>query len=638
MVVKEDSIEVAAAGLAPPTHSPAFEIKIEAELMRISARQLSAVLIVVVVIAGLATYVMWDSVPHDLLLAWASALTVLALVRGAILQRLMRRKLLQSDEQLHRVIPLLIGLTIVGSSLWGLGAVLVVTTSDSLVDRVLIAFVCGGMGAGSMAGLSALARIFYAALIPNLGVAIIVFLAVDAPSNRMMGVMLAVFGAALIYFGRNVRRAIAQSVRLRFENSALVERLAGAREAAEALVVERTQALQEVNQELGKRIAERIAAENVARQSEERLRHIVQNMPVMMYAVDGNGNFIVWNRECHQVTGYAPEAIVGNPDGLSLLYPDDGYREKIRRSILAHSDYRDWESQIECADGSVRTISWFNISRSFAVPGWAGWGMGVDITERARARERLEEALAKERELGELKSRFIAMASHEFRTPLTTIQASVDLLRRYSDRMSEAQKQDNLVSIRREIVTLTELLDGILTIGRAEAGRLDFEPRGLDLRSLAIDLIEKAKLTARPDHSFVFNCVGSCGAVIADEQLIRHMLSNLLSNAVKYSPKGGPITIHLQCDGHQIALSVADKGIGIPATGREYVFEAFHRFDNVGAISGTGLGLAIVKRAVERHNGQIAVDSQTGVGTTFRIALPNGAPRQSTEPGGARSV
>jgi PAS domain S-box-containing protein len=345
-------------------------------------------------------------------------------------------------------------------------------------------------------------------------------------------------------------------------------------------------------------------------------------MPVMMYALDADGILIAWNRECERVTGFDADRIVGKPEGFDLLFPDPAYRAEIRRTIFAHADFRDWEARVACADGSVRTVSWFNISGTFPVPGWASWGMGVDVSDRAKARESLEEALVRERELSELKSSFVAMASHEFRTPLTSIQASVDLLRRYGERMSEEQKMENLHGISREIVTVTDLLEDVLTLGRADAGKLEFRPRSMDLRALCIDQLEKIKLIARPDHGFVFDCVGNCASVFVDEQLVLHILTNMLSNAVKYSPAGGQITLTLRCSDTDIVLSVGDRGIGIPKGGREHLFDAFHRFSNVGTISGTGLGLAIMKRAAERHGGSVSLESEEGVGTTVTAHLP----------------
>ena len=283
--------------------------------------------------------------------------------------------------------------------------------------------------------------------------------------------------------------------------------------------------------------------ETALKESEDRLRRVIQNMPVMMFALDEKGNTIVWNRECERITGFSAEEIVGNPKGLNMLYPDEKSRTDIRNALLEHSDYRDWEWEIACSDGSAKSISWFNISSMYPVPGWAAWQMGFDVSDRKRTRIELEEALKKERELGELKSRFVAMASHEFRTPLTTIRASVDLLEHYGDRMPEEKKNTYLQEIAREVTNITELLDDILTIGRAEAGRLELKPAVLDFHRLCTEMIEMAKLDATLRHQLKFDWTGTVDNVVLDEQLVRHMVSNMLSNAVKYSPNGGLVLL-----------------------------------------------------------------------------------------------
>jgi PAS domain S-box-containing protein len=364
------------------------------------------------------------------------------------------------------------------------------------------------------------------------------------------------------------------------------------------------------------------ANEQAIKESEERLRSVIQNMPVMMLATEESGNIIVWNRECERITGYSADQIVGNPSGLDLLFPESDHRSRMKDALLVHSDYRDWELDLSCSDGTAKTISWFNISSRYPVPGWASWEMGFDVSERNRSRVELEDALEREKELGELKSRFVAMASHEFRTPLTTIQAAVDLMLRYSDRIDEEQKQAHLMEISREVSNITGLLNDALTLSRDEAGKLSFHPQPTNLRALCADLLEKAKLDALPAHQIAYHCEGGCASVSVDEQLVRHIVTNLLSNALKYSPQGGKVGLHLRCGTDVVTISVEDQGIGIPDGGRKRIFEAFHRFENVGAISGTGLGLAILKRSVDRHGGTVDFESKEGEGTKFTVTLP----------------
>jgi len=244
------------------------------------------------------------------------------------------------------------------------------------------------------------------------------------------------------------------------------------------------------------------------------------------------------------------------------------------------------------------------------------------------ANERLEEvnrALAREnereRELRDLKSRFVSMASHEFRTPLAVVLSSTELLEAYGERWSPAKKADHFARIKNAIAGVGELLDGILVIGRAEGGKLECNAAPLDFARWGRNLIETFELTLTPKHTISAR-IEDGGDVWADEKLLSHILTNLLSNAVKYSPDGCTVRVEIGREGETLRLSVADEGIGIPLPDQKNLFESFHRGKNVGTIRGTGLGLAIVKRAVDAHGGTITCASEPGKGTKFEVALP----------------
>ncbi|MBW4664305.1 MAG: PAS domain S-box protein [Chroococcus sp. CMT-3BRIN-NPC107] len=246
-----------------------------------------------------------------------------------------------------------------------------------------------------------------------------------------------------------------------------------------------------------------------------------------------------------------------------------------------------------------------------------------DITKRKRVETDIRNALEKEKELGELKSRFVTMASHEFRTPLATILSSSELLEYYSHKWTDEKKLKHQQRIQSSVKHMTGLLDDVLLIGKAEAGKLEFQPKLLDIIQLSRDLVEEVQVTTQT-HIINF-CIQEQWDKLdgfIDEKLFRHIITNLLTNAVKYSPQGKEVTFNLKRDRTSTIFSIQDGGIGISVEDQQKLFESFHRGKNVSNIPGTGLGLAIVKKSVDLHGGTIIVASQLEVGTTFVVTLP----------------
>ncbi len=245
-----------------------------------------------------------------------------------------------------------------------------------------------------------------------------------------------------------------------------------------------------------------------------------------------------------------------------------------------------------------------------------------DITQRKLIEEDTSNALKQEKELSELKSRFITMTSHEFRTPLTTILLSAELLKDYGQNWSEEKKVEHLQRIQVSGEQITNLLNDVLLLGKAEAGKLECQASPLNLSKFCNDLVEEIQLGSGSKHMIVFVEEGECTTTCIDEKLLRPILSNLLSNAIKYSPTSSIIQVTVACQKEEVIFQVEDSGIGIPPEDLQRLFEPFHRAKNVGTIPGTGLGMAIVKKSVDSHGGQITVKSEVGVGTVFTVTLP----------------
>jgi len=245
-----------------------------------------------------------------------------------------------------------------------------------------------------------------------------------------------------------------------------------------------------------------------------------------------------------------------------------------------------------------------------------------DVTEQREYENRIREALEKTRELSDLKTQFISMTSHEFRTPMGTILASAELLERYGARWAHDKQVTHLRRIQSAVHTMRELLDDVLVIGRSDAGKLAMHPERLDPAAVIGAIVDEVRHGEGHEHTITLDTDEAPAVALADAGLIRHACTNLLSNAVKYSEPGSTICVRVWAADEALQVTVADDGIGIPEEDQERLFDSFHRAGNVGDVSGTGLGLAIVQRAVAAHQGQIAFESEVGVGSTFHITLP----------------
>ncbi len=234
-------------------------------------------------------------------------------------------------------------------------------------------------------------------------------------------------------------------------------------------------------------------------------------------------------------------------------------------------------------------------------------------------------ALQRERELSEAKSRFIAMTSHDLRTPLTTIQSSVDLLGRYPEQLSSERHQDHLTRISSAVTQMNSMIQDVLLLSEAEAGQLQFNPAPVDLVQLCRHLIADLQVGDKKQHSIAFTVSEEREREpsVLDEKLVRYILTNLLVNASKYSPVGSTVRFDLKRQSDQAIFQIQDRGIGIPQEELSRIFETFYRATNAGTFNGTGLGLAIAKQCADLHGGQIAVDSVVGEGTTFTVTLPS---------------
>lgn len=245
----------------------------------------------------------------------------------------------------------------------------------------------------------------------------------------------------------------------------------------------------------------------------------------------------------------------------------------------------------------------------------------TDITDYKKLEQQLREALEKEKELNELKSRFVSMTSHEFRTPLTTILSSSELLENYSHKWTEENRIKYFNKIKTAVNHMTHLLEDVLILEKVKAGKLEFNPKSLDLVEYCISIIEDLQIN-KSEPEIIFRCKDDYITAYMDDNLLRHIFSNLLSNAIKYSPNMKPINFELYRQNDYAVFKIQDQGIGIPAEYLPHLFESFNRAQNVDNIQGTGLGLSIVKKYIEICQGDINVNTELGKGTIFTVKLP----------------
>jgi PAS domain S-box-containing protein len=374
--------------------------------------------------------------------------------------------------------------------------------------------------------------------------------------------------------------------------------------------------------DIQRRVRERTAELNRVKERAEAILNHSSDAILLMRA---DGRIQQTNRAFDKMFGFGPDEIY-NRSFDALASP--GYAEMLMHSLLeVVATHRPQRIEVSALrhDGSAFEA---DLMMSPILPQHGERVSSVvcslrDITPRKQMERELRDALMKEREVSEFKTRFISRASHEFRTPLAMIATSSDLLKNYSERMTEEQRAARLERIQTEIAHLTAMLDDLLNISKAqEIGPDSLHASPFDLGELFDETVDDMRSGLGMDRHFeIVREDGPC-AYVGDRKLLRRALVNLISNALKYSDAGTPIRVELARHAHDVIIKVEDSGIGIPEADKKQLFEPFHRGANVAQISGTGLGLAIVKQVVDLHNGSILVDSAESHGSCFTITLP----------------
>jgi len=371
---------------------------------------------------------------------------------------------------------------------------------------------------------------------------------------------------------------------------------------------------------------ERKRAEQALRESEEKFRALFEASSQGVILHD-ESQYLQVNPAAVRMLGYDSEAqLIGRhprdtapavqPDGESS---DTAARRHIQECMRRGRARFDWlatraNGQSVLLEVILTRIEWRGRQIIQAVI--------EDVSDRRRAEEELLRSLALEKELGQMKSNFVSMVSHEFRTPLGIIQSSTEILSDYLDRLDPDDRREQLHSIVKNTRRMADLMEEVLVLGRLDAGKMDFKPARLDLRSFCQRVVEEVSTATEKRCIIELGRDEGLDEFFGDERLLRHIFTNLLSNAVKFSEPGALVKFEMRVEGDEALFSICDRGVGIPEADLAWLFKAFQRGRNVAHIPGTGLGLTIVKRCAELHGGGVKLESAVGKGTTASVRIP----------------
>lgn len=362
---------------------------------------------------------------------------------------------------------------------------------------------------------------------------------------------------------------------------------------------------------------------------EKLLQFIMDNCSDGFWDWNLKTNDVFCSDQWKKMFGYQENEVEGSnlmEKWLNKVHPDD--KTKISRDMNAYlsgktSVYQN-EHRLLCKNGKykwtytkAKAIQWDsegNPSRMI--------GILVDISARKKLEESLSKSLLKEKKLNELKSQFMSMALHEFRTPLGTMLVMADSLEAYWEKMSKKKIVQKIKCIRSNIEFLTSIMEKVLNLSLTDLGKIKFSPTVLDFNDFLTKTIKEKKEKPCLSHNIKLYIPSNSVFVKIDKQLMKEVIFNVISNSIKYSPKNTAVNIELDITGSEVIVSIADQGKGIHEEEADRIFEPFFRGRNVEKVRGTGLGLALSRQFVRLHGGDITFKSQVNTGTTFFISLP----------------
>jgi PAS domain S-box-containing protein len=370
---------------------------------------------------------------------------------------------------------------------------------------------------------------------------------------------------------------------------------------------------------------------NIARE----LASLIENANVPIFGIDINGYINEWNGIAEKLTGFSKNEVIARQwQEIFRIPTQENNLKKLIKNVLSNTPESNFELPLLTKDENKLMILISGSPRRNVENEITGaLFVGQDITELSDYRSNLEQmvdkrttelhvSLNKEKELVKLKSQFVSIASHEFRTPLTSIGLAAGFIRKYKSKLSPEGIDEKIINIEKQVTHMTYLLDDILMIGKAEAGKIPVNLAPIKISEFTRNLcFEVAKTTGNTHHINLTEELRYL-EIVSDEKLLRNVMINLLTNAIKFSPSAEVVEVKIITSGDTLLLTVRDYGIGIPKQELAHLFQPFFRARNAGTIQGTGLGLSIIKKAVDLLQGTIRIDSGQGEGTVMTIELP----------------
>ncbi|HXZ53979.1 MAG TPA: ATP-binding protein [Burkholderiales bacterium] len=536
-------------------------------------------------VSAIAAFALWGYISDALLAAWLIWLVVTSLVRLALNRAFKMRKPGPDGAQRWEGYFCLTSAAV--GAAWGLTVMLLYPAHGQL-HEVLIPFLIGSVAMGLPPALAPSPKAFACLIVPIFAPMIGLLFSQGGAFNTSAGILILVFAAVLLALYLSSNRALTETLRFGRENERLLEQI---------------------------------------KEAKERLDLALQAANILIWDWDARRTDVFLGGSWAIILKVGKDTSALTVDQLAqMVHPDD--LPRVRQTLV--SCLKGAEPEY-VAEYRIRTLAggWvWSLSRGRVVERDATGralrmtGVNVDIDDRKRAEAELLAAVQREKELSEMKSKFVSTASHEFRTPLATMLSSAELLEHYSNSLGQDEKRNLLQTIQGSAKRMSEMIDDVLTLGRAESGVLKLNVGPTNLRELCNRVVSEFRIAQGRHHLITLDDRFDRLEALMDERLLRHILNNLLSNAVKYSPPGSEVTFSLERREENAAIEIQDRGIGIPPEDQPRMFESFHRASNVENRPGTGLGLAIVKKAVELHGGEISLKSAVGAGTRFTVVLP----------------